>query len=111
MENEKIMVISFKDGYGISTYVKDKEFDNIDLHDDISDDDFEDAIRTVYTFMKNKELKNVAVRLEQTNKSLRPNRAMTLNEICDELNANVTIIKDNKEGCKKVSDEFPDLFK
>lgn len=78
------------------------EFKNIELNEEITESDFERALDVLYTFMVNKEINNVDVNLKFRDFCLRPNRQMTLDEISDELNANVTLVayKDHHEEVK-----------
>lgn len=78
------------------------EFKNIELDEEITESDFERALDVLYTFMVNKEINNVDVNLKFRDFCLRPNRQMTLDEISDELNANVTLVayKDHHEEVK-----------
>lgn len=78
------------------------EFKNIELDEEITESDFERALDVLYTFMVNKEINNVDVNLKFRDFCLRPNRQMTLDEISDELNANVTLVahKDHHEETK-----------
>lgn len=68
------------------------EFKNIELNEEITESDFERALDVLYTFMVNKEINNIDVNLKFRDFSLRPNREMTIDEISDELNANVTVV-------------------
>lgn len=84
------------------------EFKNIELDEEITESDFERALDVLYTFMVNKEINNVDVNLKFRDFCLRPNRQMTLDEISDELNANVTLVahKDHHEDVRdKLSEE------
>lgn len=84
------------------------EFKNIELDEEITESDFERALDILYTFMVNKEINNVDVNLKFRDFCLRPNRQMTLDEISDELNANVTLVahKDHHEDVRdKLSEE------
>ena len=78
------------------------EFKNIELNEEITESDFERALDVLYTFIVNKEINNVDVNLKFRDFCLRPNRQMTLDEISDELNANVTLVayKDHHEEVK-----------
>ena len=78
------------------------EFKNIELDEEITESDFERALDVLYTFMVNKEINNVDVNLKFRDFCLRPNRQMTLDEISDELNANVTLVahKNHNEEVK-----------
>lgn len=78
------------------------EFKNIELDEEITESDFERALDVLYTFMVNKEINNVDVNLKFRDFCLRPNRQMTLDEISDELNANITLVayKDHHEEVK-----------
>lgn len=68
------------------------EFKNIELNEEITESDFERALDTIYTFMANKEINNVDINLKIRDISLRPDRQMTIDEISEELNANITVI-------------------
>lgn len=84
------------------------EFKNIELDEEITESDFERALDVLYTFMVNKEINNVDVNLKFRDFCLRPNRQMTLDEISNELNANVTLVahKDHHEDVRdKLSEE------
>ena len=85
------------------------EFKNIELDEEITESDFERALDVLYTFMVNKEINNVDVNLKFRDFCLRPNRQMTLDEISDELNANVTLVahKDHHEEIKDELSEEP----
>lgn len=86
------------------------EFKNIELDEEITESDFERALDVLYTFMVNKEIDSVDVNLKFRDFCLRPNRQMTLDEISDELNANVTLVahKDHHEEVKDKLPEEPD---
>ena len=81
------------------------EFKNIELDEEITESDFERALDVLYTFMVNKEINNVDVNLKFRDFCLRPNRQMTLDEISDELNANVTLVA-HKDYHEDVKDEL-----
>lgn len=81
------------------------EFKNIELDEEITESDFERALDVLYTFMVNKEINNIDVNLKFRDFSLRPNRQMTLDEISDELNANVTLVA-HKDHHKDVKDKL-----
>ena len=81
------------------------EFKNIELDEEITESDFERALDVLYTFMVNKEINNVDVNLKFRDFCLRPNRQMTLDEISDELNANVTLVA-NKNHHEDVKDKL-----
>lgn len=83
------------------------EFKNIELDEEITESDFERALDVLYTFMVNKEINNVDVNLKFRDFCLRPNRQMTLDEISDELNANVTLVA-HKDHYEEVKDELPE---
>lgn len=83
------------------------EFKNIELDEEITESDFERALDVLYTFMVNKEINNVDVNLKFRDFCLRPNRQMTLDEISDELNANVTLVA-HKDHHEEVKDELPE---
>lgn len=83
------------------------EFKNIELNEEITESDFERALDVLYTFMVNKEINNVDVNLKFRDFCLRPNRQMTLDEISDELNANVTLVA-HKDHHEEVKDELPE---
>ena len=85
------------------------EFKNIELDEEITESDFERALDVLYTFMVNKEINNIDVNLKFRDFSLRPNRQMTLDEISDELNANVTLVshKNHHEDVKDKLAEEP----
>ena len=85
------------------------EFKNIELDEEITESDFERALDVLYTFMVNKEINNIDVNLKFRDFCLRPNRQMTLDEISDELNANVTLVahKDHHEEVKDELSEEP----
>ena len=83
------------------------EFKNIELDEKITESDFERALDVLYTFMVNKEINNVDVNLKFRDFCLRPNRQMTLDEISDELNANVTLVA-HKDHHEEVKDELPE---
>lgn len=81
------------------------EFSNIELDEEITESDFERALDVLYTFMVNKEINNVDVNLKFRDFCLRPNRQMTLDEISDELNANVTLVA-HKDHHEEVNNEI-----
>lgn len=83
------------------------EFKNIELDEEITESDFERALDVLYTFMVNKEINNVDVNLKFRDFCLRPNRQMTLDEISDELNANVTLVA-HKDHHEEVKDKLPE---
>lgn len=83
------------------------EFKNIELDEEITESDFERALDVLYTFMVNKEINNIDVNLKFRDFSLRPNRQMTLDEISDELNANVTLVA-HKDHREEVKDKLPE---
>ena len=83
------------------------EFKNIELDEEITESDFERALDVLYTFMVNKEINNVDVNLKFRDFCLRPNRQMTLDEISDELNANVTLVA-HKDNHEEVKDKLPE---
>lgn len=83
------------------------QFSNIELDEEITESDFERALDVLYTFMVNKEINNVDVNLKFRDFCLRPNRQMTLDEISDELNANVTLVA-HKDHHEEVKDELPE---
>ena len=83
------------------------EFRNIELDEEITESDFERALDVLYTFMVNKEINNVDVNLKFRDFCLRPNREMTLDEISDELNANVTLVA-HKNHHEEVKNETPE---
>lgn len=89
--------------------VRKGEFKNIELDEEITESDFERALDVLYTFMVNKEINNIDVNLKFRDFCLRPNRQMTLDEISDELNANVTLVahKDHHEEVKDEISEEP----
>lgn len=68
------------------------EFKNIELNEPINEPEFERALDTIYTFLVNKEINNVEVNLKFRDMSLRPKRQMTIDEISEELNADVTVV-------------------
>ena len=57
--------------------------------------------------MVNKEINNVDVNLKFRDFCLRPNRQMTLDEISNELNANVTLVA-HKDHHEEVKDKLPE---
>ena len=83
------------------------EFKNIELDEEITESDFERALDVLYTFMVNKEINNVDVNLKFRDFCLRPNRQMTLDEISDELNANVTLVA-HKDYHEEVKNKLPE---
>lgn len=83
------------------------EFKNIELDEEITESDFERALDVLYTFMVNKEINNVDVNLKFRDFCLRPNRQMTLDEISDELNANVTLVA-HKDHHEEIKNEMPE---
>lgn len=83
------------------------EFKNIELDEEITESDFERALDVLYTFMVNKEINNVDVNLKFRDFCLRPNRQMTLDEISDELNANVTLVA-HKDHHEEIKDKLPE---
>lgn len=83
------------------------EFKNIELDEEITESDFERALDVLYTFMVNKEINNIDVNLKFRDFCLRPNRQMTLDEISDELNANVTLVA-HKDHHEEVKDKLPE---
>lgn len=87
--------------------VRKGEFKNIELDEEITESDFERALDVLYTFMVNKEINNVDVNLKFRDFCLRPNRQMTLDEISDELNANVTLVA-HKDHHEEVKNEMPE---
>lgn len=87
--------------------VRKGEFKNIELDEEITESDFERALDVLYTFMVNKEINNVDVNLKFRDFSLRPNRQMTLDEISDELNANVTLVA-HKDHHEETKNEMPE---
>lgn len=90
--------------------VRKGEFSNIELDEPIGEPEFEKALDTIYTFLVNREINNVEVNLKFRDMSLRPKRLMTIDEISEELNADVTVVGHKDEpSCPRVADEFPDL--
>ena len=83
------------------------QFSNIELDEPIGEPEFEKALDTIYTFLVNREINNVEVNLKFRDMSLRPNRQMTLDEISDELNANVTLVA-HKDHHEEIKDKLPE---
>ena len=83
------------------------QFSNIELDEPIGEPEFEKALDTIYTFLVNREINNVEVNLKFRDMSLRPKRLMTIDEISEELNADVTVVG-HKDHHEEVKDELPE---
>lgn len=123
VDSRKFMKVSVVDIYGKQTEegfrrierlskVNKGEFNNLDLHREVPQDEFEYALAVIYTFMVNREINNVDVDLVLRNNFLRPRKEMTIDEISDALDCNVTIIgnkNQNTENALNIPDFKPDV--